>query len=182
MSKKSKTNKTISQVNLDQFCFLQSEFEMYNQAVLVINGYMLTDENVAYDNIKQFFEKRVYPDNLSESKNIFTPTQEAYIKDVFRQCLDKVTAGFVFRFTEDYECIICIVVFPEMYNPSLDQITVNRYLVHEIVHCANRILDYCGVKLPSVLNDSEDEVHCLMVDYLYSKIANMFIVKNFAKT
>lgn len=152
--------------------YFQYDYEMYNQQLLVINGYSQNDENELFENIKCFFLKEVYADNPKEVNKIFTKEQEKYLKEVFRSGI--TDAGYVFRFAESYSNIICMVVNTHIDNPNFDQHIINRYLIHEIIHCVNRILDYVGVELPRTLNASEDEVHCLTADYMYSRVATVF--------
>lgn len=152
--------------------YFEHDYEIYNQSLLVINGYSQSDENEIYENIKEHFHKEVYQKNPSMVNKIFTKEQERYLKEVFRSGL--TDAGYVFRFTDNYSNIICMVINTHTDNDTFDQHIINRYLIHEIIHCVNRILDYVGVELPRSLNASEDEVHCLTADYMYSKVAKMF--------
>lgn len=155
-------------INLEQYS---------NQGILVINTYGLKDENIIYDNIKEYCSREVYTDK-SQLKEIFSEKQEKHIKEIFRSGISDLNAGFVFRFV-DFTNVICVVVFPEISNPTLDQIVIYQYLVHELLHCAGRVFDYCGIKYPRTLDEAEDEAFCLFYDYLFYKIAGMFEPKYF---
>lgn len=148
------------------------EYELYNQGIIIVNTHGMETEDVVFNNIKEFCRRNLFKDE--QMKRVFNAKEESHIKDVYRHaCFEEQNAGFVFRFRET-PSLICITVCPSAINESLNQYVIYQYLVHEVTHCANRILDYCGIKLPRTLDEAEDENHCLLIDNIFKKAAEMF--------
>lgn len=168
------------QVNLQkQFMLITNGLEMFSQAVLAINCYRLTDPNVIYDNIKECVKNSGYY-NSTEMHATFSGENERYIRGILNEVIPENNAGFVFRLTENSR-IICLAVSPEVDNTGLNQKTIYRYLAHECVHCAARLLECCGISLPRTLNDNEDEMLCLTTDFIFDKAGDLFDKAYFMK-
>lgn len=161
----------------NQICHL--ELGLYSQLVIAVNLYEFNTENDVYECIKHYFSTTLNY-NQTQLDAVFTDEQERYIKGNIRSGFDEYNCGYVFRFCE-IDSIICIFVNPVIQNEHLLQRIIYQYLVHEVTHCALRVLDHCGVKMPRTLDEYEDENICLLIDYIFINIAHIFEIEKFMK-